>query len=357
MEMLSRLPHNDMVLWTVDYLGPFIWTLTFILINYCFMAILLRCDGQPFSRIRNDWLYHILWTAVVPLIYVAFFPFAYETCRDSLSLIRGLIQPNAIVQNLTSCREAFHNSGMVSVVSAPIAVILVFVVWLSVLRKTTKKTLDAWWYNNGRLTLTGQYLFLMSAVVVWSAILFVANFVVDHIFLVRLLSSVNYAALTPTLDNRIDGLRPIQESLVAFMMGWIIAVAIGYFFAWERRRSRAVLDKQGVDVDWLPLTYLMICIGILLIVLVMVFQIHMVLVHHKEYLYHQAVHSSKPDLERLAALYPAWPVDWGLLIGLVPFAFGISGSLHWLMKDFRERVAAQASSSLCENHVTTEGGV
>lgn len=336
------VPANDIILKLVRELGPVEFWFIFVVFNFGLTYFLLRLDPQTESRktliqrFWNDRPYQGIWLVLIPLTFVLILPEAYAHFRSCLAALKPVVEPQSVYESACQTHALFRESTLVSIGAAIVGFIVAIVVWPAVFRRSTIGDPEYWFFTKDRFTPAGWFFLIMCGIVVTSIILFVVHSINDFLFLFRIVSEVQSLKLSPTPADSLDGLRPVQRYLIGFMILW----SFGMFLAWflSRRRRKCGKVKPG-HRDYLAWLNFAVCVVVIVAVGYLLYRTGSLLAIQQERLF-DAVSAGLVTAET-AALYPRYPVDWYIVIGLIPNLASLVVTFNAVRRGLSTALAAQ----------------
>ena len=328
------MPSNDLILWSVERLGPWRWIPLFVVGNYLVVIVLMLVNGQSLSRLRRDKVYHFLWVLVLPAVMALLIPNVYGTLSRCTAGATDLFGPCPARAALLASHRAFRSSSTVATGTGIAAILLSMWLWPAIFRRSSIDDVDYWWFRRKRVTLPGWFFLLMCAVPVWSVLTFLANAVSDQVLLLRLVLELGVENLNfgSTLTDRLGRLRPFQDFLISFLLVWAVGNTLASVHASVRRKAGIV--KANLGFDWLSIVNLAVVVTVIALVALMVLRVHDVLLVEKVRLHEAALASGTTEAWERFAFYPVWPFDWELLYGVGPKLAALAISITRVLRAF-----------------------
>ena len=328
------MPSNDLILWSVEQLGPWLWIPLFVAANYLVVIILMLVNGQSLSRLRRDKVYHFLWVLVLPAVMALLIPKVYGTLSGCTAGATALFGASPARAALLASHSAFRSSSMVSAGTGIVAILLSMWLWPAIFRTSSIDDVDYWWFRRQGVTLPGWFFLLMCAVPVWSVLTFLANAVSDQVLLLRLFLELGVENFDfgSTLKDRLGTLRPFQDFLIAFLSVWAVGNTLASVHASVRRKAGIAKAKLGFD--WLSIVNLAVVVTVIALVAFMVLRVHDVLLAEKKHLHEVALASGTTEAWEHFAFFPVWPFDWKLLYGVGPKLASLAISITRVLRAF-----------------------
>jgi uncharacterized Tic20 family protein len=339
------VPANDFILNLVGELGPVEFWFIFVVFNFGLIYFLLRLNPKKENRktlVQRFWKdrpYQGIWLVLIPLAFVLILPEAYAHFRNCLAALKPVVEPQSVYESACQTHALFRDSTLVSIGAAIVGFIVAFVVWPAVFRRSTVSDPEYWFFTKGRFTPAGWFFLIMCGIVVTSIILFVVHSINDFLFLFRIVSEVKSLKLSPTPADSLDGLRPVQSYLIGFMILWSVGMFLAWFLSKRRRKYGKVKPGRRDYLAWLNFA---VCVVVIAAVGYLLYRTGLLLASQQEALF-EAVSVGLVTAET-AALYPRYPVDWYIIIGLVPNLASLVGTFNAVRREMSTALAPQADT-------------